>query len=293
MTRDTDRDRRLVLGGTGQLGLAFAARLHRAGCRVDLPSRSELDLSDPASIESALERLAPAVVLNAAAFTDVAAAESPEVRDEVFRLNRDAPAALARTCRAMKIPLAHVSTDYVFDGASPRPYREDDPTHALQVYGHSKLDGEREVLSIHPGALVVRTSTLFGPARRKRLNYVDAILRQARHGALLEVVELPVSSPTFAPDLAHAILVLLDTGVTGLVHVVNQGQCTRLELARAVIEEAGLAGSVEIRIRPTSPGDVPRPAYSVLDTARCDSILGAPLRSWREAVREHVGSEAP
>jgi len=288
-----DREPWLVLGGTGQLGVALATRLRRAGHRFHLPSRGELDLSDPARIPSALGRMAPAVVLNAAAFTDVAAAEAPEVADEVFHLNRDAPQALARACRAMGIPLVHISTDYVFDGASSLPYREDDPTRPLQVYGRSKLEGERAVLSNHPRALVVRTSTLFGPAERMKANYVDAILRRARRARLLEVVEFPVSCPTFAPDLAGAILALLEDAVTGIVHVVNRGHCSRLELARAVIEEAGLGESVEIRTRPAPPGDVPRPAYSVLETSRYDSIVGAPLRSWREAVREHVRSQAP
>jgi len=293
MTPKASRERCLILGGTGQLGSALAERLQRAGRGVQLPSRSELDLSRPESIESTLERIVPTAVVNAAAFTDVAAAEAPEVRDEVFRLNRDAPAALARACRALRVPLIHVSTDYVFDGTRRRPYREDDPTGPLQVYGRSKLEGEWEVLSTYPRALVIRTSTLFGPGRRGRPNYVDAVLRQARSTRLLEVVELPVASPTFAPDLAAAALALLDAGASGLVHVVNRGQCSRLELAGAVIEAAGLGETLEIRTRPAPAEGVARPAYSVLETSRYEGIVGVPLRSWREAVFEHVGGSAP
>ncbi len=286
-------DRWLVLGGTGQLGRALAERLRRSGRAFDLPSRAELDLSEPLQIGPALAAMAPAAVLNASAFSDVAAAERPENRDPAYRLNRDAPASLARACREMTVPLVHVSTDYVFDGTSRRPYREDDPPRPLQVYGLSKLAGEREVLSAYPGALVVRTSTLFGPAPRKRANYVDAILAQALRSRLIEVVELPVSSPTFAPDLAGAILALVERGASGVFHVANRGQCSRLELARAVVEEADLSDSVEVRPRPAPTTDLARPVYSVLDTARFTSLVGAPLRPWRETVAEHVRTQRP
>lgn len=278
----------LLLGRTGQLGEALAARLVKIGREFHSPSRTELDLQNTEGIARALDDLAPGAVLNAAAFTDVSGAELPANRDLAFRLNRDAPAALARACRKRRIPLVHVSTDYVFDGTSPRPYREEDPTRPLQIYGLSKREGEREVLSLDPGALVVRTSTLFGPAPRQRLNYVDAILEQARRQPVVSVVEPPVSSPTFAPDLADAILRLFDAGSTGLVHAANDGPCSRLELARAVVEEAGLAGAVEVRVRPAPPSDLPRPAYSVLDTQHLASLLGGALRPWREALAEHV-----
>lgn len=275
----------VVLGGTGQLGAALAAHLRLQDRRAVLPTRAELDLSDTSGIASRLHALRPSVVVNAAAFTDVARAELAESCAEAYLLNRDAPAALAEACRAIDVPFVHVSTDYVFDGARRTPYREDDPVHPLQVYGASKLAGETEVLRTGGRSLIVRTSTLFGPATRARLNYVDAILEQARRGAELQVVELPVASPTFAPDLARGILALVERGAEGVVHVTNRGQCSRLELARAVVEEAGLA--VEVRTRPPVPG-VPRPEYSVLDTARFESWTGVSLPTFQEAVAAHI-----
>jgi dTDP-4-dehydrorhamnose reductase len=282
----------VVLGGTGQLGAALAARLRDLGRLLALPSRAELDLSVPTRIASLLPALRPYVVIIAAAFTDVVRAELPDCRAEAFLLNRDVPAALAEACRGMSVPFVHVSTDYVFDGASRRPYREEDPVHPLQVYGASKLAGETEVLLAGGRSLVVRTSTLFGPAPRTRRNYVDAILEQARRGARIEVVELPVASPTFAPDLASGIIALVERGATGVVHVTNRGHCSRLELARTVVEEAGLGDSVEVRTREAVPG-VPRPDYSVLDTARFEALTGTPLRPFRQAVAAQIRARTP
>jgi len=159
-------------------------------------------------VEGLLATVAPSAVINASAFTDVAAAERPENRETVLRLNRDAPALLARTCAGRGIPLVHVSTDYVFDGRSRRPYREDDPTHPLQVYGASKLEGELGVLAAHPSALIVRTSTLFGPATRSRPNFVDAILAQALRSEVVSVVvpRFPrrPSLPTWRWESSHS-----------------------------------------------------------------------------------------
>lgn len=278
----------LVLGASGQLGGALVRLFRSRGVEAAAPSRSQLDLTDASSLVASVDEMAPGLVLNAAAWTDVAGAEREENRAAAFRMNRDVPRLLAIACRRLRCPLVHVSTDYVFDGTAGRPYREDDPVSPLQVYGKSKREGEEAVLDILPAALVVRTSTLFGPAARARLNYVDSVLRQALATDRIDVVEPPVSSPTYAPDLAGALLELAEAGAQGLVHAVNSGECSRLVLARAVVEAAGRAGDVEVRSRPPRDGDVARPGYSVLDTGRMAGILGRRLRSWREAVDEHV-----
>jgi dTDP-4-dehydrorhamnose reductase len=277
----------LLLGGSGLLGVSLVAVLVHRGWPFAAPSPGELDLERIERIVPALEALRPDAVVNAAAWTGVARAEDPTLRDRVYRMNRDAPEALAHGCRKLGIPIVHVSTDYVFDGSKASPYVEDDPPNPLQVYGRSKLEGERAVLSAHPGSLVVRTSTLFGPGA-VRPSYVDAILRQARQSPVIQVVELPRSSPTYAPHLAEAIVELLDGGARGVVHAVNSGDCTRLELARAVVEEAGFGGTVEVRVRPDQPGGTPRPPYSVLDTARLAARIGSPLRPWRSALAEYL-----
>ena len=283
----------LVLGGRGLLGSAVVAALRARGRSLDAPLREELDVTAPHGIEAWLDRRAPAAVINAAAFTDVRAAERPEHRAVVFGVNRDGPLRIAAACALRSIPLIHVSTDFVFDGAQSRPYREEDPAAPLQVYGRSKWDGERAVLEAHSGAAVVRTSTLFGPGRRERPHYVDAIVRQAREGARVAVVPTPVASPTYSVDLAEGILALLDVGGSGVVHVVNAGGCSRLELARETIRAAGASGSVTIEERPEDPAPPRRPRYSVLDVRRYETVTGRPMRTWQEALAAYVGRLAP
>ncbi len=278
----------LVLGGTGKLGSALVGELERRGEPVRFPTHAELDLTAPESVGRSVDQLRPTVVINAAAFTDVAACEAPGNHENVYRLNRDLPAALARACRGRGVPFLHLSTDYVFDGRNSVAYGEDDPVAPLQVYGESKLAGEQETLADYPAALVVRTSTLYGPAPRPRPHYVDAILRQARRQTSVSVVRLPVSAPTFAPDLALGLLALLAAGASGIVHWSNTGACSRLELATATVRLAGLSETVEVVERPEEPTSLRRPEFSVLDTARAVRWTGLAPRPWFEALAEYV-----
>ncbi|MHC4428349.1 MAG: dTDP-4-dehydrorhamnose reductase [Planctomycetota bacterium] len=277
----------LILGGTGQLGSALVHRLGKCGAAHVAPPRSELDLMK-ASFETVLAAHSPTAVINAAAYNDVNGAELDANRHEAARLNAEVPAELARICAGRNIPLIHVSTDYVFDGQKRDPYLESDPIAPLQQYGRTKADGERAVVASHPGALVVRTSTVFGPDRRGGSNYVAAVLANARASAVLELVRPPVSSPTYAPDLAWALIELLEAGATGIVHVANRGGCSRYDLAAEAVRRAGLADQVELRERPAPTGVAARPAYSVLDTSRFTELTGQKTRPWQDAVRDYV-----
>jgi dTDP-4-dehydrorhamnose reductase len=272
------------------LGEALQAELARRGREAHAPGRDALDLMDDRSIEAWFEMAEVSAVINAAAYTDVTRAELPAQHEEVYRLNRDAPATLAACCRRRGIEIVFVSTDFVFDGARRQPYDEWHPPAPLQVYGASKLEGERAVLEAHPDALVVRTSTLYGPGRRGRPHYVDAILDQAARRDRIEVVRTPVSSPTYTPDLAHALIELLDVRARGLAHVVNDGACSRLELARETVCLAGAAGRVAVEERPESDEGPRRPAYSVLDATRYVELCGAALRSWQQALAAYVST---
>jgi dTDP-4-dehydrorhamnose reductase len=274
----------LVLGGTGVLGRAVQSELTRLGRPFDAPTRAELDLIDTGTIGARLDALAPAAVVNLAAFTDVAGAERPANAEAVIALNVELPAALARASARLAVPWVHVSTDYVFDGVQRRPYLEDDPVDPLQVYGASKLEGERAAIARNPHTLILRVSTLFGPGRPQRAAYVDAILAQARAraaagGGTIEVVEPPVSSPTYAPDVAPALVELLDRGAEGIFHVVNDGAASRLELASAVVRLSGIDG-VAVRPRAEPAGALMRPAYSVLDTSKLAKTIGRKLPPW-------------
>ena len=280
----------LVIGGSGMLGGAVLDELSARGLAAAAPTRDRFDLEMPDGLAAEIARLAPRAVLNLAAFNDVVGAELPARRDELFRLNRDAPAALARACAAAEIPLVHISTDYVFDGTGTRPYLEDAPTGPLQAYGRSKLEGERQVLGADPRALVVRTSTLYGPGRRGRPHYVDAVLKQAVAGGDLEVVRQPVSSPTYTRDLAIGLLALLEAGVSGVVHFTNAGQCSRLELTIEVMRQSGLP--VSVREKPEPSGSLRRPAYSVLDCSRYEKLTGRSRRAWQAALGDYLAETA-
>ena len=280
----------LVVGASGLLGTALVAELLRRGRACQTPDRRTLDLMAAEPPLALLETLAPAAVINAAAYTDVAQAEDPAQREQVYGLNRDAPERLATACSGIGVPLIHVSTDYVFDGNKGAPYVEDDPTCPLQEYGRSKLSGEEAVLDVLPEALVVRVSTLFGPARRRRSHYVDAVLQQALRRTTLDVVRLPVSSPGYTPDLAFGIVELLDAGATGIVHLANSGHCSRLELSRELVLRLGLAETVTVHERPEATGSLARPANSALDTGRYTEVTGKTTRSWQEALGDYLDS---
>jgi dTDP-4-dehydrorhamnose reductase len=282
-----------ILGGTGLLGHAVSAELRRRGRAFTAPPRAAIDLADFDALEARLDALRPAAIVNLSGFTDVAAAERPENRSAAIALNATLPAKLAAESVRLSVPFVHVSTDYVFDGAKRTPYLEDDPVNPVQVYGATKLDGERAALAVNPSFLLLRVSTLYGPGRPQRPAYVDAILAQARAhaaagGGVIEVVEPPISSPTYAPDVAPALVDLLDGGATGIVHTVNDGAASRLELATAAVDLAGLGDRVSIRTRPEPPSALRRPAYSVLDTTLLETLIGRKLPPWEDGLARYV-----
>lgn len=278
-----------VVGGSGLLGRALLEALTAAGLESVAPSRAAVDLSEAEEPDWPWDR--PSVVVNAAAFTDVAGAERPERRQAVWAINADGAGILAGYCARIGARLIHLSTDYVFDGSKSAPYTEDDPVGPIQEYGRSKLAGEEAVRRSCPDALIVRTSTLFGPAAPKLgrpAHFIDAILDRAEKVGQIDVVHQPVSSPTYAPDLAQGIVSLIATDATGIVHLANAGSCSRFEFAAAAIEAAGMGGRVALATRPPETGPPARPAYSALDTTRFRAIVGESLRGWREALVAYV-----
>ncbi len=272
----------LVAGSAGQLGRELVARL--GGELAWAGGRSELDVTDAAAVGELVARVRPDVVFNATAYNRVDAAESEP--DRAFAVNAHAPGLLAEAAKAAGAALVHVSTDYVFDGRASRPYREDDPAEPLSTYGASKRLGEQHVLGSGAEALVVRASGVLGRAgsAQKGGSFVDRILAKARAGEPLRVVADQVFAPTFASELAEALIALARRGARGLVHVTNEGTCSWHELATAALEAAGLARPVEAITAESLNLPARRPAYSVLDTSRYRSLGLPPLRHWRQAL---------
>jgi dTDP-4-dehydrorhamnose reductase len=201
-------------------------------------------------------------------------------------VNAAGPAHLARAARAVGAVLVHVSTDYVFDGSEARPYEESDRPNPLSLYGVSKLAGEHAVASAGGESLTVRTSGVFGAggSKVKGGSFVERILARAREGQPLRVVADQVFSPTYAPDLALALVALVERGARGPVHVSNAGCCSWHALAVAALEIAGMHTAVTEIAAAELAQPARRPAWSVLSNEHATRLGLAPLRSWRDAL---------
>ncbi len=250
------------------------------------------DLADEKTVAWLMDDLRPGVVINCAGYTDVEGAEDPANLDAARRANVDIPAHLARACAKKSGRLVHISTDYVFDGTASAPITEDVLPNPISIYAQSKLDGERAVMDAGAqNAVIVRTAWLYGRLGR---NFVDTIRRKAREQARLEVVNDQTGCPTYAADLAEAIVRVLHGHGSGIYHIVNAGLATWYDLACAVVEFAGIDG-VEVVACSSDryPTKAKRPAYSVLDGSRFTRETGYAMRPWREALRDHLtGSPA-
>lgn len=272
--------RLLVTGAGGQLGadLVLAAADHEV---VGL-TRAELDVTDPAAVEKAVLAAGAQVVLNAAAYTAVDAAEDDEATASA--VNGTGPATLARVCALHDVGLVHVSTDYVFAGDATEPYGVDAPTDPRSAYGRTKLAGERAVRELLPErSWVVRTSWVYGATGG---NFVKTMARLEGQKDTLDVVEDQRGAPTWSRDLAAGLVTLAAAAPRpGIYHGTNAGATSWYGLARAVFEELGADPD---RVRPTTTDRYPRraarPAYSVLSgTAWAEAGL-PPLRPWRDAL---------
>lgn len=273
----------LVLGRSGQLAGALA---EDRGVVV-AAGRPTFDLTAPDAPARILDRIRPAAVINAAAYTAVDRAESEP--DAAFALNRDGPAALAKACARADVPLIHVSTDSVFDGQKDGAYRETDAPQPLNVYGASKLAGERAVLEAMPTALVIRTSWVFGPRGE---SFVTRLLGWARGRESLTVVGDQRGKPTYAPALADALLVLANrmicrTGPVGLLHLSGATALSRAEQAQIVLDTARRFGGPWARVIAIPSHEHPtparRPLNAVLDCSLAAS-RGLALGSFQDDV---------
>lgn len=278
----------LVTGAEGQLGRSMRAVAPRLGIETVVRSRAELDVTDAAAIEKALDTARPNVVLNCAAFSHVDACETqPGVARQINALG---PELLARACRGRSL-LAHVSTDYVFSGRGREPIPEDAPAEPLCAYGRTKLLGEQAVRGSGCEHLIVRTQWLFGPGR----NFVRTILAAAGRGEALRVVDDQFGRPTWTGALGGALIEAADLGARGTLHLACEGEATWHEFATRIVEEGarrGLCPRVEVRAVSTRefPRPASRPAYGVLALDRARS-LGLRLPQWPEALVDYLKAE--
>jgi dTDP-4-dehydrorhamnose reductase len=275
----------MVIGAKGMLGTDLVDSLRKAGDDPIAMDVEEIDIRDPNSVSDTLRRVRPGVVFNCAALTDVDGCETNQ--EQAFLVNATGPENLARACADVGPFLYHISTDYVFDGRKRAPYSEDDPVNPLGVYARSKTAGEQAVGRILPNRhCIVRTQWLFGTHGG---NFVETILNQARKRSVLKVVDDQYGSPTYALDLAAALIELARRGATGTFHAVNSGVATWHAFAEKILE---ISGITDVRVDPITTEELarnaPRPQYSVLDCTSLARTLGAPLRSWQDALAHYL-----
>lgn len=278
--------RLLVTGAGGQLGRDIVAGARDAGDDVLAADRTVVDITDRDAVAELLMIWRPDVVVNCAAWTAVDACEAdPERADAVNTL---AVRWLAEACDRVGSHLVQLSTEYVFDGTSVRPYREDDDTGPLSVYGASKLGGEHEALALGTAAAVVRTSWLSG---RHGTNMVSTVLRLLDERRPLAFVDDQHGCPTFTSDLAPVVLRIARERRHGVHHVTNDGAVSRFEFVREIASAAGRDPSIVTPIT-TAQLDPPRPArrptYGVLDNAVLRDAGWSPLRRFHDPLSELV-----
>jgi dTDP-4-dehydrorhamnose reductase len=280
----------VILGAGGRLGAALA-RTWSTSDEIAGFAHADIDLSKPGDVDRALNPLSFDVLVNCAALTNVDYCETNEA--EAMRINAEAVREIGALCARKGARCIHISTDYVFDGASDRPYTETDPARAISVYGESKLRGEHALFETSDAHLAVRVSWVFGPDRP---SFIDGILKRAIEFDTAEAIGDKWSTPSFTLDLAGMLHPFLrDIPCGGLLHASNSGACTWREYGEFALRCAAAAG---VPVKTTDVKSLPmsgmkafiarRPVYTVLSSEKLAGLTGVPPRTWQAAVEDYV-----
>lgn len=286
--------RLLLLGGTGQVGTEAQALVLPAGVRIFAPPRSAVDLEDSAAVANIIAFEPWSAVINAAGYTNVDAAESEEAK--AIAINATAPSRLAAETGRRRIPLIHISTDYVFDGRKGAPYVENDAPAPLNAYGRSKLAGERGVHNANPRHVILRTAWVYSPYGK---NFVKTILRLTQERDRLTIVADQRGCPTAARDIAKACIDIAlacaaqpERAPYGIYHFAGAGEATWFEFASAIVQLAAGRTRRSPQVAPIRTIDYPTPAFRPADARLdCTKVLrnfDVTMRPWREALAETI-----
>lgn len=273
----------VIAGADGMLGQALQGELQQHN-HVLAVGKDAMNITDIEKVRSAMTEFGPEVVINCAAFTDVDGCELNA--DLAYAVNARGAGNLAIVCNELNSALVQISTDYVFDGNGTGGYDEFAPVGPLGVYGRSKLAGEELVKNLSPRHYIVRTSWLFG---QRGKNFVQTMLKLAAERDVLTVVDDQRGSPTYTRDLAQAVGMLIKSGVYGVYHITNSGECSWYQFTKDIMEQAGIT---QVEVKPVTSQEfrrpAPRPTNSVLSN-RFWRIAGFPeLRDYREALRDYL-----
>lgn len=278
----------LIFGAAGQVARCL---IDEAGANAATAlGRGDVDLAEPGAGAAAAEARKPSVIINAAAYTAVDKAE--EERNAARRLNAEAPSELAEAAKALGVPYIHISTDYVFDGASDDSYAEDAATNPLNAYGATKLEGERAVMAAYPESIILRTSWVFSEYGG---NFVNTMLRVGAERDTLAVVADQVGGPTPAREIARAILAIAgkkSRGApgAGLYHFQGTPAVSWAGFARKIFEIAEMDATVNDIPTTDYPTPARRPLRTVLDCARIERDFGVAPPDWRGGLRQVVAA---
>lgn len=267
-----------ITGSKGQLGNAFGAVFAaEQRLEIDLP---EYDITQLAIVDT-VAAFEPELILHGAAITNVDGCEADP--DLAYRVNVIGSRNMALAARRAGCPIVYISTDYVFDGAKGAPYWETDAPNPLSVYAATKYAGEQMVRDVAPDYYVARIAWLYGDGPR---NFCQTVLRLARERGEMTMVTDEIGSPTYAPDVAHAVARLAQTGALGIYHLTNSGTCSRYEWARAILEMAGLQ---HVAVHPSQNYQraAAVPKHVELRNA-FGAAIGITMRPWREALAEYM-----
>ena len=280
----------LVVGRSGQLAKSLGeAAAHFPDLKLAFAGRPDTNVETPGSAAAAIAGMRPDLVVNSAAYTAVDQAEDD--RERAFRVNAAAAGEMAEAAKAIGATLIHLSTDYVFDGASTNPYSEDAPASPINIYGQSKLAGEQAVREAGGNHLIIRTSWLYSPFGG---NFVKTMMTLADERDEVGVVDDQRGCPTSALDLAEALLriALRVHGRSGLYHLAGTGETSWCGFARQIMEERNRLGLKAATVRPLASSEWPtkarRPRNSVLDSAALERDFGFRLPDWHDSLRATV-----
>jgi dTDP-4-dehydrorhamnose reductase len=271
-----------VTGAEGMLGSDLCSVLGET-YEVRGVDIADFDIADSDDVAMAVDRISPAVIVHAAAFTNVDACE--DEREKALRVNTVGTENMARAASKAGSRLVYISTDYVFSGSKRKPYVETDTPAPINYYGLTKFNGEKLVRELASRHLVVRTSWLFGPNGK---NFVDTIIEKAYGAGRLQVVDDQRGCPTYTCHLAAGLRAVIDKGLEGTVHLTNSGNASWYDLARYVVETAGIDTEIDPVDTTAWPTRARRPAYTVLAS---EVLAGAgiePLPPWEQGVRAHL-----
>ena len=283
--------RTLLTGSKGQLARCFRDRLPENWELIATDSTS-LDITDTEAVRNMVQNFQPDAIVNAAAFTAVDKAEAHV--GTAFAVNATAVHNLASAARACQARFIHISTDYVFDGTNKTPYKEQDYTNPQSVYGRTKVSGELLALAANPDSVIIRTSWLFSEYGN---NFVKTMIRLAGERDNLSIVHDQTGSPTYAGDLAQAIIALLQQPVAprGIYHYGGTKSVTWYEFAQAIFQAAQQQDphfkipQLNAITTDQYPLPAPRPAYSIMDCQKIENECGIKASDWQKALNEIIG----